>query len=140
MPPAGKRAVLNLLDCGDTSPLSGWETSLPVPKRGRARALHRRTTVKPGHGKAIYGLGDAITGSRDSVAGHGVFIAGRGDAITKPGEAITGFRNAMVGQGVVIAGNEPRIYGVQAGSGRCGNSPEFHRIFVRWFGMWFRVG
>jgi hypothetical protein len=30
----------HLLDCGDTSPLSHWETCLPVPKRGLARALH----------------------------------------------------------------------------------------------------
>ncbi len=28
------------LDCGDVSPLSDWETCLPVPKRGHAHALH----------------------------------------------------------------------------------------------------
>jgi len=27
------------LECGDMSPLSDWQTCLPVPKRGRARAL-----------------------------------------------------------------------------------------------------
>ncbi len=33
------------LDCGDTSPLSDWETCLPVPKRGRVRALQTLRAV-----------------------------------------------------------------------------------------------
>jgi hypothetical protein len=36
------------LECGDKSPLSDWETCLPVPKRGRVRALHIRTLPKLG--------------------------------------------------------------------------------------------
>ena len=30
------------LECGDTSPLSDWETCLPVPKRGHIRAVQSR--------------------------------------------------------------------------------------------------
>jgi type II restriction enzyme len=33
------------LDCGDMSPLSHWETCLPVPKRGHARALQNTFTT-----------------------------------------------------------------------------------------------
>ena len=32
------------LECGDTSPLSDWQTCLPVPKRGHVRALQREFT------------------------------------------------------------------------------------------------
>jgi hypothetical protein len=30
------------LECDDRSPLSDWQTCMPVPKRGHARALHAK--------------------------------------------------------------------------------------------------
>ena len=39
--PQNQRFARPAVDCGDTSPLSDWETCLPVPKRGHARALHK---------------------------------------------------------------------------------------------------
>ena len=33
------QAVVIFLECGDMSPLSDWQTCLPVPKRGHVRAL-----------------------------------------------------------------------------------------------------
>jgi len=37
-------SALPSLECGDVSPLSDWQTCLPVPKRGHARALHTKPT------------------------------------------------------------------------------------------------
>ena len=37
------------LECGDISPLSDWQTCLPVRKRGHARALQIRTLPKLWH-------------------------------------------------------------------------------------------
>jgi hypothetical protein len=36
-----RREEAGPVECGDRSPLSHWETCLPVPKRGHVRALHR---------------------------------------------------------------------------------------------------
>jgi len=37
------------LECGDMSPLSDWQTCLPVPKRGHVRALQRLSTARRLH-------------------------------------------------------------------------------------------
>ena len=38
--PRGVGIVRRGMECGDMSPLSHWQTCLPVPKRGHVRALH----------------------------------------------------------------------------------------------------
>ena len=50
------RQRLNL-ECGDTSPLSDWETCLPAPKRGHVRALQIKPL--PGH-RAVVGVRDGF--------------------------------------------------------------------------------
>ena len=42
------RRSVRVWECGDKSPLSHWETCLPVPKRGRVRALHSGSRRHPG--------------------------------------------------------------------------------------------
>src|ERR1041384_2072391 len=46
-----------VLECGDMSPLSDWQTCLSVPKRGHDRALRINTRLQPGvAGRALQKL------------------------------------------------------------------------------------
>src|SRR5579863_4282771 len=43
------RQTSDILDCGDTTPLSDWETCLPVPKRPASRILNPASGLFKSH-------------------------------------------------------------------------------------------
>jgi hypothetical protein len=65
--PTPNAAGIIRLECGDKSPLSDWQTCLPVPKRGRARALQNSAPVQV---KRTLERKERELRLRDSLAAH----------------------------------------------------------------------